>query len=106
MQAVGSLPVLIVGGGIGGLAAALALSQKGFRVQVLEQASEFKEIGAGIQLGPNVFRMFSILGITDDMRPLAVFPTGLMVRDCITGEQVTCVPLGRPFEERFHFPTR
>jgi len=104
MQGASSLPVLIVGGGIGGLAAALALSRKGFRAQVFEQASEFKEIGAGIQLGPNVFRMFSILGITDDIRPLAVFPTGLMVRDCITGEQVTCVPLGRPFEERFHFP--
>ena len=51
-------PVLVVGGGIGGLSAALALSRKGVAVQVLEQAPEFMEIGAGIQLGPNVFRMF------------------------------------------------
>lgn len=104
MQSVGDLPIIIAGGGIGGLAAALALARKGFRVQVLEQAPEFKEIGAGIQLGPNVFRMFSILGLTEDIRRVAVFPASLMVRDCITGEQVTCVPLGPPFEERFHFP--
>ena len=57
-------PVLVVGGGIGGLSAALALSRKGIPVQVLEQAPEFKEIGAGIQLGPNVFRMFEVLGLT------------------------------------------
>src|SRR5580692_2306117 len=50
--------VLIVGGGIGGLAAALALARKGIPSQVIEQAAEFKEIGAGIQLGPNVFWMF------------------------------------------------
>ena len=55
-------PVLVVGGGIGGLSTALALSRKGIPVQVLEQAPEFKEIGAGIQLGPNVFRMFEVLG--------------------------------------------
>ena len=58
-----SQQVLIVGGGIGGLAAALALARKGCRVQVIEQAAEFKEIGAGIQLGPNVFRMFEVLGL-------------------------------------------
>ena len=49
-------PVIIAGGGIGGLAAALALSQKGYRSIVLEKASKFGEIGAGIQLGPNVHR--------------------------------------------------
>ena len=56
--------VLIVGGGIGGLSAALALERKGIASQVIEQAPEFKEIGAGIQLGPNVFRMFEVLGLT------------------------------------------
>ena len=55
--------VIIVGGGIGGLAAALALSRKGIASQVIEQAPEFKEIGAGIQLGPNVFWMFEVLGL-------------------------------------------
>ena len=70
MNASTNKPVLVVGGGIGGLAAALALSRKGIPVQVLEQAPEFKEIGAGIQLGPNVFRMFEVLGLTEGDVPL------------------------------------
>ena len=53
-----SLPVLVSGGGIGGLAAALALVRQGFNVQVFEQAAEIGEIGAGIQLGPNAFHAF------------------------------------------------
>jgi salicylate hydroxylase len=65
-------PVLVVGGGIGGLSTALALSRKGIPVQVLEQAAEFKEIGAGIQLGPNVFRMFEVLGPNRRGLPLGV----------------------------------
>ena len=81
-------PVLVVGGGIGGLATALALSRKGIPVQVLEQAPEFKEIGAGIQLGPNVFRMFEVLGLTEAMFHWAAFPEGLEMRDSITGETV------------------
>ena len=68
------LPVLVVGGGIGGLAAALALARQGIHVRVLEQAAEFKEIGAGIQLGPNVFRMFERLGITDAVTKRRSFP--------------------------------
>ena len=59
------LPVLIVGGGIGGMATALALACAGFSSYVLEQASRFGEIGAGIQLGPNVFRMFDRLGVRE-----------------------------------------
>jgi salicylate hydroxylase len=81
-------PVLIVGGGIGGLATALALSRKGIPVQVLEQAPEFKEIGAGIQLGPNVFRMFEFLGLTEAVFHWAAFPTSLEMRDSMTGESV------------------
>src|ERR1700739_599966 len=73
------LPMLIVGGGIGGLAAALALSRKGLRVELIEQAPQFKEIGAGIQLGPNVFHMFEILGLTEGMSALAVFPENLIM---------------------------
>ncbi len=57
------LPILIVGGGIGGFAAALALTQKGIPVVLFEQATEFKEIGAGIQLGPNAFHVFDALGV-------------------------------------------
>src|SRR5207302_9168437 len=86
-------PVLIVGGGIGGLAVALALAQKGLRVQLIEQAAEFKEIGAGIQLGPNVFRMFEVLGLTEAVSRFAVFPENLIMLDVISGEDVTRIPL-------------
>src|SRR5262245_659536 len=99
-----SSPVLIAGGGIGGLAAALALAQKGVRTQVLEQASEFKEVGAGIQLGPNVFRMFDVLGLTDAVSALAVFPENLIMLDAISGEEVTRVPLDGRFRAKFGHP--
>ena len=70
----------------------------------LISASEFGEIGAGIQLGPNVFRMFEQLGITDLVRPLAVFPEMLMMRDSITGEVVTKIDLDERFLNRFRYP--
>jgi salicylate hydroxylase len=97
-------PVLIVGGGIGGLAAALALARKGYRTRVLEQAPEFKEIGAGIQLGPNVFKLFDCLGLTERVSRIATFPPSLLMMDCITAEVVTRIPLGKEFLDRFHHP--
>jgi len=97
-------PVLVIGGGIGGLATALALAKKGYRSQVLEQAHDFKEIGAGIQLGPNVFKMFSLLGLLDDIHRLATFPENLIMMDCVTAKEVTRIPLGREFLDRFQFP--
>jgi salicylate hydroxylase len=96
--------VLIVGGGIGGLAAALALARQGIPSQVIEQAATFKEIGAGIQLGPNVFRMFERLGLIEPISALAVFPNNLMMFDSITGEEVTRIPLGDAFRKKFHYP--
>ena len=98
------LPVLVVGGGIGGLAAALALARKGLAVQLLEQAGEFKEVGAGIQLGPNVFRMFEVLGLTDAVSQFAVFPENLIMLDAISNEEVTRVPLGEGFRRKFKHP--
>jgi 3-hydroxybenzoate 6-monooxygenase len=96
--------VLIVGGGIGGLAAALALSRQGIGAQVIEQAPEFKEIGAGIQLGPNVFAMFDVLGLIAPVSALAVFPNNLIMMDSITGEEVTRIPLGDAFRKKFKHP--
>src|SRR5262245_46419552 len=98
------VPVLVVGGGIGGLATALALAQKGRAVQLIEQAAEFKEVGAGIQLGPNVFRMFDELGLTDAVSRFAVFPENLIMLDAITGEEVTRIPLDQGFRSKFRFP--
>src|SRR5438445_11714637 len=67
------LPLLVAGGGIGGIAAALALTRRGFDVTVLEQAPELGEIGAGIQLGPNAFAAFDALGIGEQAPSRAVF---------------------------------
>ena len=87
------LSIVISGGGIGGLAAALVLAQDGYAVTVLEQATSFGEIGAGIQLGPNIFKMFDYLGLTDAINQVAFFPTGLALNDVRTGEKVVRVPL-------------
>src|SRR5262245_26029750 len=104
MSASGKPPVLIVGGGIGGLGAALALSRKGISSHVIEQADEFKEIGAGIQLGPNVFRMFEYLGLTEEMCKWVVFPEGLEMRDSITGEVFITLPVDERFWAKYNAP--
>jgi salicylate hydroxylase len=96
--------VIVVGGGIGGLAVSLALAKKGVSVRLFEQAPEIKEIGAGIQLGPNVFRMFECLGITNEVNKLAVFPESLMMLDSVTGQEVTRICLDEPFLNRFEYP--
>jgi salicylate hydroxylase len=98
------LPFLVVGAGIGGLSAALSLTRAGFAVHVLEQASELREIGAGIQLGPNVFRMFDVLGIKDAVAKHSVFPDRYQIMDAITGEELTHMPLGDVCLERFGYP--
>ena len=99
-----SNPVLIAGGGIGGLAAALALSRIGIAARVLEQTDEFAEIGAGIQLGPNVFRAFQDLGIEEAVSSTAVFVERLVMMDSISGEAINEVPLGASIRERFGTP--
>ncbi len=95
---------LIAGGGIGGLAAALVLGRAGHRVTVMEQAAAFGEIGAGIQLGPNIFKMFDHLGLTDAVNAVAFFPTGLGMRDIRSGEAVVRVPLRGVAEASYGFP--
>jgi 3-hydroxybenzoate 6-monooxygenase len=98
------LNLLIAGGGIGGLAAAYVLARGGHRVTVLEQSAAFGEIGAGIQLGPNIFRMFEYLGLTDAISRVAFFPTGLGMNDVRTGEKVVRVPLGDTALAAYGYP--
>ena len=98
------LNLLVSGGGIGGLAAALVLARDGHKVTVLEQSAAFGEIGAGIQLGPNIFKMFEYLGLTDAINRVAFFPTGLGMNDVRTGEKVVRVPLGDAARAVYGYP--
>jgi 3-hydroxybenzoate 6-monooxygenase len=95
---------LVAGGGIGGLAAALALVRQGFDVKVLEQAPEIGEIGAGIQLGPNAFHAFDALGVGDNTRARAVFIDYLVMHDAIDAYQIGKIPTGEAFRQRFGNP--
>src|SRR5205823_2652283 len=99
------LPILIAGGGIGGLAAAYALARKGFPVRVLEQAPEFKELGAGIQLGPNIFRALDRIGLKEAVLADAHRPAAMEMRCALSGERITRIPLNTDaFDARFGQP--
>lgn len=87
--------LLVAGGGIGGLAAALACAQRGFQVRLLEQASAFGEVGAGVQLGPNVVRLLNGWGLADALSGVAAFPAELQVRSAPTGQVLGVLPLGQ-----------
>lgn len=100
----GRPPILIAGGGIGGLAAAYALARKGFAVRLLEQASEFREVGAGIQLGPNIFRALEALGLSEAVLADAWQPGAQEMRCALSGELVARIPLGQAFRARFGQP--
>ena len=98
------IPVLIAGGGIGGLAAALSLSRAGLRAHVLEKSSQFAEIGAGLQLAPNATRMLDRLGILPEICCHANFPKQLVMMDAVSGLPITALDLGAKFREHFGHP--
>ena len=99
-----SAPFLISGGGIGGLIAAYALALRGFPVRLFEQSPEFREVGAGIQLGPNIFRALDKVGLKDAVLADAHRPPAQEMRDAVTGKLVTHIPLGPEFIARFGQP--
>ncbi len=99
-----SPPVLIAGGGIGGLAAALALARLGLPSKVLEQSAQIGEIGAGIQLGPNAFSAFDALGIGERARSKAVYTDRLVMMDAVDESEIASVPVGEAFRQRFGNP--
>ncbi len=98
------LPFLVAGGGIGGLVAAHALALKGFAVRVLEQADDFREIGAGIQLGPNIFAALEKIGLKDAILADAWMPPHQEMRDAVTGKLITDLPITDEFLKRFKQP--
>ena len=104
MQNPQSLSVLVVGGGIGGLTAALCLARKNFSVTLLEKRDVFKEVGAGIQISPNGSRVLIELGLGDILDKHAVRPAGINVYDGVKGARLAQIPLIPYMEEKYHAP--
>jgi 3-hydroxybenzoate 6-monooxygenase len=98
------LPIIVVGGGLGGAMTALALGRKGLDVLLLEEAEEFGVIGYGIQLGPNVFWMLDRLGVADAVLAVALRPKSMVMYDWIDGGVIARIPTGDTFLQRFSKP--
>lgn len=96
--------IVIAGGGIGGLSAAIGLARRGARVTVLEQDKQFGEIGAGIQLGPNAFHAMDYLGVGKELRANAVYVDKLIMMDGVSGDEIAHIPVDEPFRKRFGNP--
>ena len=96
--------ILLVGGGIGGLAAALALAQGGVATQLHEQSPAFTEVGAGIGLGPNAVRRLEAWGLMSAMREQGFMPTKLEVFGTQRGQTLGSLPMGQNFQERYGAP--
>ena len=88
--------LLIAGGGIGALAAALAACRAGCSVQLFEQAAAFSEVGAGLQLGPNATRILQAWGLGPALDAVAAFPERIVARSSTSGRELACLPLGQP----------
>ncbi|MEU1932478.1 FAD-dependent monooxygenase [Streptomyces sp. NPDC019826] len=99
------LRIAVVGGGIGGLAAALSTARAGHHVTLVERAAQFGEIGAGLQLAPNASQALEELGVLKAVQRTAVAPPRLVMMDALSGDQVTSLDLRSPaYIERFSHP--
>jgi len=96
--------VVIAGGGIGGLAAAVACAQRGVPVQLLERAAQLSEVGAGIQIGPNVTRILQAWGLGAALAQVAAFPEQLQARDAQTGQVLGTLTLGARAQATYGAP--
>jgi 2-polyprenyl-6-methoxyphenol hydroxylase-like FAD-dependent oxidoreductase len=97
-------PILIVGGGLGGLTTALALASRGHTARVLEGAPEFGAIGYGIQFGPNVFHALDRIGLMEQVLAVADSPAAVLMMDALTGKELIRIPTGQSFRARFKYP--
>ena len=97
-------PILIVGGGLGGLTTALALSRYGVAARVLEGAPQFGAIGYGIQFGPNVFHVFDRLGLVEPVLAVADSPVAVLMWDALNSKELVHLPTGASFRARFKYP--
>jgi len=96
--------IVIIGGGIGGLAAALSLLKRGLDVEIHEQAPELKEVGAGIQISSNGTRVLYALGLENALKRVQVLPSGRVIRHWSTGETWNWFELGAVTRERYGTP--
>jgi salicylate hydroxylase len=96
--------ILIAGGGIAGMASALALARTGWQAQVYERAKVFSEVGAGVQLGPNVTRILQAWGLDHALKQVAAFPTQLQARSTAHGEVLATLALGADMQRRYGAP--
>ena len=99
-----SADVLVIGGGMAGLAGALAMRENGARVTLVERAAEFGEVGAGLQMAPNATRVLRGWGLLDQALEIGVRPKHLVFRDAISGEELTRQTLDSEFEDRYGAP--
>jgi 3-hydroxybenzoate 6-monooxygenase len=97
-------PILIAGGGLGGLTTALALARRGLAARVLEGAPEFGAIGYGIQFGPNVFHVFDRLDLIQPVLAVADSPAAVLMWDALSGKQLVRIPTGASLRARFKYP--
>ena len=96
--------ILIAGAGIGGLGAALALSQMGLKVTVLEQSNVFGEVGAGVQISPNAYKVLCAWGLADALRQTANFPERLQVRNATSYKLLGQLTMGESAQTRYGYP--
>lgn len=96
--------VIIVGGGIGGLAAALSLAKQGLTIEVFEKAAQIGEIGAGIQLAANAFAALDALGVGEAVRSKSVFTDSLIMRDAVDTQPIIEVDVGEKYRQFFGNP--
>ncbi|MCA9311739.1 MAG: FAD-dependent monooxygenase, partial [Phycisphaerales bacterium] len=97
--------VLVIGAGIGGLTAALAVARAGFDIVICERAAELSELGAGIQVSPNAGRVLAELGLDEAIEAAAIEPQAIDVMSGVSGSRITSLPVGA-FRSRYGFPYR
>ncbi|MEQ1953284.1 FAD-dependent monooxygenase [Mesorhizobium yinganensis] len=104
MEAGQTSPIIVAGAGIAGLTAALAFAARGFDVQVFERSPELRQVGAGLQLSPNATRLLDRLGVLAGLKPFAVQPPAIVLRNASDLRELARVPLGQMAEDRWGAP--